>query len=151
MKIVTLKYPVNAVTDILLCLLCVFCIVLIFQYDENRKVQDVFLCSENVISFLEYYGWKVDSESEETSNMVLPSVQNDVFNDYNKLQISQGFDLIPYMGKEVKKYTYLLNENPYKDKYDTIYATVLTYKDKIIGADIYSPSLDGFIRGVVTR
>ena len=148
MKMLTFRYPLNAVTDILLCLLCVFCIILVFQVDSNHKIADAFADSDNVVGFIESYGWKVDASSEEISSAMMPAEQNDVFVLYNKLQLEQGFDLVPYLGKVLTKYTYLLRQNPVGSK-EVFYATVLTYDGKIVGADIYSPSINGFMQGVV--
>lgn len=151
MKVLTLKYPVNAVTDFLLSLLCVFCIILIFQFDGNIKTEDVASYSTDAVSFLENYGWEVVPGSEEISMTELPLSADDVFARYNKLQLEQGFDLTPYLGKKLVKYSYLLTETPFESIEGDLYATVLLYEGKIVGADVYDPSLDGFMQGVVNN
>ncbi len=149
MKVFTVRYPKNTVTDILLCLLCVFCIMLVFQIDGVRNKTEVFADSVDVTGFLEENGWTVVPESEEITETVLPDKNDDVFLRYNELQLEQGFDLLPYAGKVLTKYTYELKDIPEAENIKMLYATVLIYDEKIVGADIYCPSLDGFMQGVV--
>lgn len=151
MRILTFRYPKNTVTDILLSLLCIFIITLIIQSDQVNKTTAVFCVSSyDRIGFLYRYGWEVDINSEEKSYIILPKKFDEVFAEYNRLQISQGFDLSLYLGKKLEKYTYLLKNTDYFADETYCYATVLIYDNKIVGADIYSPSIDGIMIGVVT-
>lgn len=152
MKIFTFKYPKNAITDILLCLLCVFAIILIFQFDRfSAGIVLTFNNDSDIIDFLSINGWEVDPLSEVKTFVDLPDKENSVFTDYNAVQLSQGFNLLPYLGKRLEKYSYSVINDSTADGFDTIYATVLTYNGQIVGADICCPALDGFIKGVVIR
>ena len=54
-------------------------------------------------------------------------------------------DLAPYKGKEVLSYTYTVtNYEGYSGK---VLATVLVYRDLVIGGDICSESSNGFVNG----
>lgn len=152
MKAVTFRYPKNTVTDILLSLLCICIIALILQSGTQAKTEAVF-CSNiyDRIGFLNSYGLDVDELSEAKEIVVLPSFFDDVLADYNEIQKVQGFDLSVFAGKTVEKYTYTLLNNPFKNDNATVYATLYIYSEEIIAADIYNPSVNGFMQGVITE
>ena len=87
------------------------------------------------IAYLATYGWSVDAQPKETQAVTIPDPEtNGVFARYNDLQISQGFDLAPYRGKEVTRFVYeILN---YPEATAPVYAGVLVYEGKIIGGEI---------------
>ena len=64
---------------------------------------------------------------------------------YNDLQKSQGFDLEEYAGKTVERYTFRLNNYP--EVKSEVFANVLVFNGKIIGGDICTAALDGFMQG----
>lgn len=152
MKAVTFRYPKNTVTDMLLSLLCICIITLILQ--SSTQAKNEMACCSNIydrIGFFNSYGFEVDELSEAKEIVVLPSIFDSVLEDYNEIQKTQGFDLSVFAGKSVEKYTYTLLNNPFMDKNATVYATLYVYSEKIIAADIYDPSVDGFIQGVITE
>ena len=65
---------------------------------------------------------------------------------YNELQISQGFDLAGYGGKTVKRYVYEVTNYP--DTTDSYFATILVYKDNVIGGDVSSAAQGGLMQGL---
>lgn len=112
---------------------------------SGRDIQDR-NAERDVQSLLNSYGWEVDSGSEERETVCIPTKFDDVYTQYNQLQKLQGFDLSSYRGKECEKYDYkVLN---YPDVTQEVTATVLTYKGKIIGADIHSDEQNGFVVGL---
>ena len=68
-----------------------------------------------------------------------------MYTQYNDLQLAQGFDLTPYRGKAVKRYTYEVYNYP--DLPTGVVANLLIYKDKVIGGDVCTRALDGFMHG----
>lgn len=103
---------------------------------------------EQRIAFLESLGWKVDPESECEKDVVIPEVFDEIFESYNAMQKKAGFDLEAYKGKTVKKYTYKILNYPSAEKDDIIKSDLLVLDGKVIGGDVYSPRLDGFIFGL---
>ena len=73
--------------------------------------------------------------------MRIPTDPSEVFERYNDLQISQGFDLHEYSGKSVKRYVYEITNYPNSE--DTYYATLLIYKNAVIGGDVCSSAQGG--------
>lgn len=148
MKVLLFKYPRNKITDILISLFCILTIILIFQYDDRIKTLSVNSSAEDVVYFLNSFGWEIDKDSKTVSEIILKAEPFQTFSEYNEIQKEQGFDLEPYVGKKLLKYTFSVKNYPGFENTDCIYASVFTYEGKIIAADIYSSSLNGFMQGV---
>ena len=91
-------------------------------------------------NFLLDYGWEITTVPTEICEITIPKEFDDVYKRYNDLQKTQGFDLSEFAGKKVKRYTYDITNYP-----DGI--TILQYENKIIGGDICTMELDGFMHG----
>ena len=70
-----------------------------------------------------------------------------MYENYNQVQKAQGCDLSKYGGKKCKRYTYVVKNYP--DHPENVRANLLVYKNKLIGGDICSLELDGFLHGLV--
>lgn len=101
--------------------------------------------AEDRTAYLTAYGWEVDVLSEECQEVVIPREFDVVFEEYNTLQKNQGFDLEKYKGKRVKRFVYRVSNHP--GGKTQVYASVLIYKNTVIGGDLQSPSPDGFLQG----
>ena len=97
------------------------------------------------VEFLKGFGWEVNNSPTESGQVKIPESSSDVFDRYNTLQKSQGYDLSQYAGKTVMRYVYKINNYP--GATDPVYATLLVYKDQIIGGDVTDTSAKGVIRG----
>ncbi len=96
------------------------------------------------VSFLGGFGWKVATSPTESGQVRIPSKTSEVFERYNALQKSQGFDLSAYAGKTVMRYVYKITNYP--GATEPVYATVLVYKNQIIGGDVTDTSAKGVVR-----
>ena len=106
--------------------------------------------AESAVAFFAEYGWTVDPASCETAEVLIPSEFGAVYESYNALQRSQGFDLTPLRGCAVTRYTFTVTNYPEKEYAGTVRANVLFADNKIVAADLCSVALDGFIRGVTS-
>ena len=97
------------------------------------------------VRFLTDLGWEVASSPTESGQVKIPSSSSEVFERYNALQKSQGYDLSRYAGKTVMRYVYKIKNYP--GATDPVYATLLIYKDQIIGGDVTDTGAKGVIRG----
>ena len=97
------------------------------------------------VEFLKGFGWDVAASPKESGQVRIPQTGSDVFDRYNALQKSQGYDLSQYAGKTVMRYVYKVNNYP--GATDPVYATVLVYKNQIIGGDITDTSAKGVVSG----
>lgn len=97
------------------------------------------------VNFLKQFGWDVTTSPVETSQVRIPEGSSPVFERYNALQKSQGYDLSAYAGKAVMRYVYKINNYP--GATEPVYATILVYKNQVIGGDITDTAAKGAIRG----
>ena len=96
------------------------------------------------VQFLQDMGWEVTTSPAQSGQVKIPANSSEVFDRYNQLQKSQGYDLTAYAGKQVMRYVYQVNNYP--GATDPVYATVLVYQNKVIGGDVTDTSATGVIR-----
>lgn len=101
--------------------------------------------NDSRVKFLEEMGWQVSASPTESSQVRIPAEDSEVFSRYNALQKSQGYDLSAYAGKTVMRYVYKVNNFP--GATEPVYATVLVYKNQIIGGDITNTAAKGVVQG----
>ena len=97
------------------------------------------------VKFLSDFGWDVTNSPTESGQVRIPGTSTEVFERYNRLQQAQGYDLSPFAGKNVMRYVYQINNYP--GATDPVYATVLVYKNKVIGGDVTDTSPGGRLQG----
>lgn len=102
--------------------------------------------NEDRVAYLKTFGWEVSPDPVETQEVKIPAELPDVLQKYNELQKSQGFDLGEYGGKTVKRYVYEVTNYP--DTTDSYFATLLVYKDAVIGGDVSSAAQNGLMQGL---
>ena len=96
------------------------------------------------VEFLKGYGWNVVTSPVESGQVRIPKEQSQVFSRYNELQKSQGYDLSQYAGEAVMRYVYKVENYP--GATDPVYATLLVYKNQVIGGDVTNTSPTGVIQ-----
>ena len=105
--------------------------------------------NEDRVKFLSQFGWQVNQDPIETSEVTIPSSFDRVFASYNEIQKQQGLDLTKYKNKEVMRYTYEITN--YQGYEGTVYVTVIVYRNKVIGGDVCSADVKGFIHGFAKK
>ena len=98
------------------------------------------------VQFLSDLGWEVTTSPTQSGQVKIPKDPVEVFDRYNALQKSQGYDLSQFAGKTVMRYVYQVNNYP--GATEPVYATVLVYKNQIIGGDITDTAPGGQIRAL---
>ena len=102
--------------------------------------------NEDRIKFLAQFGWQVEPDAVESIEVTIPEEFDKIFTAYNELQKRQGLDLGKYKKKNVQRYTYKITNY---DGYDgTVYANILVYRNKVIGGDVCSADIKGFMHGL---
>ena len=99
------------------------------------------------VKFLADLGWDVTASPTESMQVRIPRESTEVFDRYNELQKSHGYDLSKYAGKTVMRYVYQINNYP--GATEPVYATILLHKDRIIGGDITDTAPGGKISGFI--
>ena len=100
---------------------------------------------DDIVKFLAQFGWEVDPTPLEEVTIKIPAEFDKVMNSYNELQRRQGLDLSKYRGREVQRTTYKVTNYP--NYSGTVMANVIVYKNKVIGGDLCSSDVTGFIHG----
>jgi hypothetical protein len=107
---------------------------------------EVVTSSQERAEFLMECGWAVDVQTEQEQSIHIPEKFNDLYESYNDLQLQQGYDLAPYAGQDCTMYTYAVTNYP--DASQTVLADLYIYKNRVIGGDVHSTNLDGFMIGI---
>lgn len=108
------------------------------NYDKVKTAADA-------VGFLSQFGWTVDGGNPESATVTIPAEFDKVFAAYNEIQKTQGLDLSKYKKKELTRYTFeVTNYEGYEGK---VLANVLTYRGKVVGGDICSADVSGFVHG----
>lgn len=102
--------------------------------------------NQDRIDYLAAYGWQVSEEPIATEELLIPSEMDDSYDEYLALQTQQGFDLAKYAGKRVKRYTYEIINYPSGET--GVQANLLLRKNTVVGGEVLSPRLDGFLHGL---
>lgn len=110
----------------------------VISYDKIKS-------NEDRIKFLSQLGWQVKGEPVSVEKVTVPDTFDKILMGYNEIQKGQGLDLMKYKGKELTRYTYEVTN--YKGYDGVVYATILVYRNRIIGGDICSADTGGFIHG----
>lgn len=98
------------------------------------------------VQFLKDLGWEVTTSPTESNQVRIPKEMSPVYERYNELQKSQGYDLSQYAGKNVMRYVYQVNNYP--GATEPVYATLLVYKNQIIGGDITNTAAKGSVQSL---
>lgn len=111
------------------------------QTQQAAQAPEQIKSNEDRIAYLAAYGWEVEEEPVQTQEVRVPTDPNEVFQRYNDLQKSQGFDLDALAGKSLKRYVYEIKNYPGGE--GTYYATILVYKNQVVGGDVCSAEKGG--------
>lgn len=110
--------------------------------NNNISYDDV-KTAEDGVKFLAQFGWEVEETPIDECNVKIPKNFDKIMTTYNEIQKQQGLDLSKYQNKDAVRYTYkVLN---YPNNQGTVYANIIVYKGKVIGADICSADSNGFM------
>ena len=129
--------------------LAVLFIVLPGRAGQTNAILNVSLkaqTNQQRIEFLSKFGYDVISEPKQTKDILIPEQFDDTYNNYNELQKQHGFNLEQYKGKCAKSYSYAVKNYPdIENSENEVRANLIVYNGKIIGGDICSVRLDGFM------
>ncbi len=101
--------------------------------------------NDDRVQFLSSFGWEVVTSPAQTSQVRIPAETSEVFERYNALQKSQGYDLTGFQGKTVMRYVYKIKNYP--GATEPVYATILISNNQVIGGDVTDTSANGVIQG----
>lgn len=147
MMILTAKVDFKKIMMILLSVAALILVIVLCSGQSRSEATSgtAMNANDSRVKFLRDFGWEVSPEPKETTMVKIPQENNEVFRRYNALQKGQGYDLSKYAGKKVMRFVYPVKNYP--GSAEPVYATVLVYKNQIIGGDITDTSANGKICG----
>ena len=147
MMVMTAKVDMKKTAILLGSIVAVIIAIIMFFSGGDAQTTSAPAASNNDarVKFLKDFGWDVGSSPTESSQVRIPDQTSEVFDRYNQLQKSQGYDLSKLAGKNAMRYVYQINNYP--GATDPVYATVLVYKNQIVGGDVTDTSPKGKVQG----
>lgn len=148
MMVMTAKVDFKKILIVLAAIAAIIVALVMFlggKDDTTATAAPAVSGNDGRVKFLTDFGWEVAASPVESSQVRIPEQSSDVYERYNALQKSQGYDLSQYAGKTVMRYVYKVNNFP--GATEPVYATVLVYKNQVIGGDITDTSAKGVIQG----
>ncbi len=123
-----------------------------FSDDDARakdaaQINTVVDGTAGILEFISDYGWEVMPEPDDVREVVIPAEFDEVYNNYNEIQLAQGYDLEKYAGERVKKWSFTVTNYPGHEEQDYIKINILVFDAHVIGGDVCSVKLDGFMHG----
>lgn len=147
MYVVTMKWNKGiAALIIVVAALVLGLLIMLSGGDSESGSPTGFETNEARVGFLEILGWQVDKEPLEEKSIVIPTEFSSVYEEYNRLQKAQGYDLSQYCGMEATVYTYAIHN--YEGYVGGVVADMYICKGALIGGDVHSLALDGFMHGL---
>ena len=101
---------------------------------------------KSAAAYLRALGWEVETPARSRSTVLIPRVFSAVFEEYNELQKQQGFDLSQCSGEEIEMYTYRVTNTEFAG--EEVLAVLYVKNGSVVGGDIHTTALDGFMRGI---
>ena len=113
------------------------------ELSVNNSASDI----NEIAAFISNFGWEIKEEPDEIREIIIPVEFDDVYSGYNEIQLSQGYDLREYSGEKAKNWTFTVLNYPGYENQECIKINVLVYNGNVIGGDVCSVKLDGFMHG----
>ena len=147
MMVMTAKVDMKKITVVLAAIAALIIAIIMLLGGSDTQTTSAPAASNNDarVKFLRDFGWDVTNSPTESSQVRIPEQTSEIFDRYNQLQKSQGYDLSKLAGKNAMRYVYQINNYP--GATDPVYATVLVYKNQIVGGDVTDTSPKGKVQG----
>lgn len=99
------------------------------------------------VDFLAQFGWEIDEDPVEVSEVIIPAEFDSAYKEYNDMQAGHGLDLSKYSGMRAKRWTYTVKNYPgYESNDGMVQANIFVLDGAVIGGDISSLEKDGFMQ-----
>ena len=138
-----LKFTRKTALGIVLFCSAVLLLLVLFRWHGDQPDLST---AEGREQFLAGLGWEIDRSSEEHRSVLLPDTLDGVMEDYNTMQLSQGYDLSRHLGEKCEQYTYVLTN--YSGCDGTVLVTLYVQGRQLIAGDIHTTAIDGFMHGI---
>lgn len=153
MFVLTLKWNKKIALLVIMAIAVLLCAI-IFSIgsggsDGGPSVSSKVKTNEDRVKFLQSLGWEVDEAPIGEKTVVIPKEFSEIYDTYNQLQLDQGYDLSDYCGLEATIYTYTVTN--YTGYTGNVVADLYVMNYEVIGGDIHSLAIDGFMHGLCKK
>ena len=100
-----------------------------------------------IVEYAQNLGWEINPSPAQISHFVIPAQFDAVFETYNALQKSSGFDLSEFKGKRVTRYIYEV-KNHIQSQNSKVFLGIIVFENRIIAGEISSTDANGFMHGI---
>lgn len=132
------KHILFTVFILLLLTILVRCMITKANDEQNAATP------ADVVRFLQGFGWELDEIPVSVKNVQIPAEFSEVYEEYNSLQKKQGYDLSKHRTDYASNYCFKVTNHQSGGE---VFANVLVIDGKVVGGDICSYSLSGFMTG----
>ncbi len=139
------KTRLSVILAVVLIPFLIFSSVYIYKISNEKDTSLNAKTTAQRVSFLKKHGFVAEENSETKKIVTIPAEFDNVYLSYNAIQKAMGFDLADFKGEKVDLYSLKITNYPKDSK--NVYATILVKEGKIIGGDIHSTELNGFMHG----
>ena len=101
--------------------------------------------------FISQLGLTVEKNPSEIKEILIPYDFDQTYTNYNEIQKQAGLNLELYKGCTAKKWTYTVTNYPGYEGKKCIKINLIIYRNRIIGGDICSVELNGFMKGLTKQ
>lgn len=135
------------------CVAAIFIVVVLFRCTSSEVQKPVYSVNNNasdineILSFVSGFGWDVSSEPDEVREIIIPAEFDELYENYNAIQLSQGYDLRVYSGQRAKNWSFTIKNYPGYEGEECIKINILIKDGVVIGGDVCSVELGGFMHG----
>ncbi|MCL2109720.1 MAG: DUF4830 domain-containing protein [Oscillospiraceae bacterium] len=144
-KTYQLARPVQKRKLALLAIITLFAVLLMTRCTaEIGRPRPRAKTTADILLYLNKHGWEVEATPITVKNLQIPAKFTPAYADYNAMQKRQGFDLSRYRADIVESYSFRVLNHPADMD---VFANVLVYRGRIIGGDICSFAINGFMTG----
>lgn len=105
--------------------------------------------NEARLALLTSCGYEAIPDPVTTLDLQLPSPLDERYSAYNQLQLSQGFDLTQYCGKQLTRYTYSITNHP--SSAQGVQANLYFCENTLVAADLFCAGEGGFIEPLFVK
>ena len=115
--------------------------------DNGTAINNTVDGTDKLMTFISQFGWQVVAEPDDVREVMIPVEFDDVYKNYNEIQTQQGYNLEKYAGERVKRWSFTVTNYPGYEERDCIKINILVSDNEVIGGDVCSVELNGFMHG----
>jgi len=153
MFIFTAKFNRKRAVAVALALAVILCAIILIAGGNGRSGPDGMVSLSGIarnngqrVQYLQSLGWEVDENAVDEQEIVIPKTFAGVYEEYNSIQLAQGFDLSQFGGVAATRYTYrVLNYPGYASE---VVADIIVFRGEVIAGNVQSTAVDGFMSGL---